>query len=301
MRDAPELGPLTDGLLRPRLVPRPGEPALLRVGLRARPWSDLYHRALTVRWWVFLLAGSALYLGANVVFAALYLLDPGGINGARPGSFADAFFFSVQTLATIGYGQESPASLFTNLLVTVEVLFGLIAIALSTGLVFARVSRPTSRVMFSRVAVVGPFNGVPTLSVRLGNERRSQILEAEVSLTLLRDERTREGETFRRFHTLALARPHTPVFSLTFSVLHVLDETSPLHGATAASLLAGRAELLVAVTGLDETLGQTVHARHSYSPDEVLFGHRFLDIFGATPGGRLAIDYRRFHDAEPIG
>lgn len=297
---------------RPTLPPRPGSPpsatprirrrlgqSVRRVGLHI-PWrADLYHRALTLRWWEFLGLGCVIYFVINVLFAGLYLLQPGSISRARPGSFADAFFFSVQTIATIGYGQMSPATLYANVLVTFETMTGLVFLALSTGVVFARISRPTARVVFASVATVAPQNGVPTLSFRIGNERSSQILEADVTVSLLRYERTQEGVAFRRFYTLPLARSHTPVFSLTFTVMHHIGPDSPMHGANAASLAAEDAELLISVTGLEETTSQIVHARHSYLPDEVLFERRFSDIFSTDPDGTRVIDYTRFHDTGP--
>ena len=284
----------------PSFVSRMPGQQVRRVGLRVPWWTDLYHRALTLRWWQFLGVGCAIYLGLNFVFAVLFLLQPGSISGAQAGSFGDAFFFSVQTIATIGYGQMSPGTLYANLLVTVETMAGLVFVALSTGVVFARISRPTARVMFGRVATVAPQNGVPTLSFRIGNERRSQILEADVTVALLRYERTQEGVQFRRFYDLALARSHTPVFALTFTVMHPIGQDSPLHGATAESLLAEDAEFLISVTGLEETTSQTVHARYAYLPDEVLFGRRFADIFDSEPDGTRVINYNRFHETGPI-
>ncbi len=284
---------------RSLIVPRSQGQGVRRAGLRVPWWSDLYHRALTLPWWQFLGLGCAIYLGVNLIFALLYLGQPGAISGARPRSFLDAFFFSVQTIATIGYGQMSPATVYANVLVTIETMAGLVFLALSTGVVFARISRPTARVVFGRAATVAPYDGVPTLSFRIGNERRSQILEADVTVTLLRHETTREGVQLRRFHDLALARAHTPVFALTFTVMHPIGPDSPLHGATAESLLTEDAELLISVTGLEETTSQTVHARHSYLPDEILFGRRFADIFTTDPDGTRVIDYARFHDTVP--
>jgi len=281
-----------------RMIARDSSDRILAIGLR-RPWfTDLYHRTLTTTWPRFLLAGSAAYIGGNVLFALLYLIEPGAITNAHSGSFADAFFFSVQTMATIGYGQMAPATLYANLLVTVETLFALIVVAIATGLAFARFSRPTARVLFSRIAVIGPHNGRPTLSIRLANERRNQILQAEVTMTFVRDEPTAEGDTMRRFYDLKLVRHRTPIFAMTFSVLHIIDKDSPFYGATAASLEAQNAELVVTGTGLDETTGQMVHARTSYLPDEILWNRRFLDMIGYTKDGRRAIDYRRFHETE---
>jgi inward rectifier potassium channel len=272
---------------------------VVAIGLR-NPWlSDLYHSLLTLPWWAFLLGLAFVYLGLNVLFATLYLRGDGAIANARPGAFSDAFFFSVETLSTIGYGQMSPATLYGNVVMTVEALFGLTLLAVVAGLVFARVSRPTARVIFSKVAVVTPYNGVPTLSFRLANERRNQILEAQVSVTLVRDERTPEGEWMRRFYDLQLARQRSPIFAMTFTVMHPIDPASPLWNATAASLTAEAAEIVVTVTGIDETLSQAVHARTSYLAHEVVWGYRFADVFTQTEDGRLAIDYHRFHDTEP--
>lgn len=284
----------------PRIVPRSAGERMRRIGLRT-PWrTDLYHRGLTLHWAQFLAGGSALYLLVNVLFGGLYLLQPGAVAGARPGSFEDAFFFSVQTIATIGYGQMFPATLYANFLVTVETMAGLIFVALTTGIVFARISRPTARVLFANTIVVAPFGGVPTLQVRIANERRSQILEAAVHLILLRYERSAEGVRLRRFHELKLARSQTPVFALSFTILHAIDESSPLWGATKASLTEEDAEILLTVTGLEETTSQTVHARTSYMPDEIQWDRRFTDISTTDDAGNRAIDYTRFHSTDPV-
>lgn len=286
-------------LTNPRIVPRNASEQIARVGLRTAWWSDLYHRALTMGWGPFALTGTLIYVAANAAFAGLYLLQPGSIQGARPGSFADAFFFSVQSISTIGFGGMLPATLYANVLTTAEAIASLALVALATGSVFARISRPTARVMFGRSVVIGPYNGVPTLFVRLGNQRTSQIVEADVSVALLRSEYSDEGVPFRRFYDLGLARSHTPVFGLTFSVMHPIDAASPLAGTTPEALEAMEAELLVAVTGLEETTSQTVHARCSYTAAEILWNRRFADIIKRDENGRRYIDYSRFHDTEP--
>ena len=293
--------PPTDAMRRvPRLVPRGRSEGPLRIGWRRSWFSDGYHQMLVLPWSVFLLAGSALYLLLNVLFAGLYLLVPGSIDHAQSGAFGDAFFFSIQTMATVGYGVLAPSGTYANLVVTAETMVSLVFVAFTTGLTFARFSRPTARVTFSRVATISPYDGVSTLAVRLSNGRRNQILEADVTLTLLRRERTAEGESMRRFYDLPLSRGHTPVLSLTFTAMHPITPGSPLHGATPESLAAEAAELLLTVTGLDETMSQTIHARTSYLADEVLFGHRFKDMFGYTDDGRVVIDFTAFDDVEPI-
>jgi len=291
--------PASGRVQRSRLVPRSPNEGPLRIGYTTSWRGDLYHQMLVLRWPWFLALAVTLYLGLNVMFAGLYFFDPGGIDKAKPGSFSDAFFFSIQTMATIGYGVLTPADTYTNLVVTLETLFALGVVAMATGLTFARFSRPTARVTFSGVATVSAHNGVPTLAIRLSNGRRNQILEADVALTLLRNERTAEGQFMRRFYDLALLRNHTPIFSLTFTVMHPVDETSPLYGATPESLAAEDAELLTTVTGLDETMSQTIHARTSYIASEIRFGQRFADMFGYTEGGRIAIDYSKFNETIP--
>ena len=285
---------------RPRLVQRERSDRVVAIGLRT-PWlRDLYHQLLTLPWWAFLIGLSGVYLSLNALFAGFYLLGDGAIANARPGVFADAFFFSVETLSTIGYGQMSPATLYGNIIMTAEAMAGLALLGVVAGLMFARFSRPTARVLFSRVAVVNEYNGVCTLSFRLANERRNQILEAQVSATLVRDEFTTEGEWMRRFYDLPLARQRSPIFAMTFTVMHPIDLASPLSDATPSSCAEREMEIVVTVTGIDETISQPVHARTSYLADEVLWGHRFTDVFTQTQDGRLAIDYRRFHDTEPV-
>ncbi len=267
---------------------------------RRRSRLDIYHRLLTMPWPALFGALSTIFVAFNLIFAGLYLLQNGSIANARPHSLTDAFFFSVQTTATIGYGDMRPATLYANLLVTIEVLAGMTMLAVATGLVFARFSRPTARVMFSRAAVIARHDGVPTLMFRAANQRRNQILEAQASVMLLRDETTGEGVPMRRFHELLVVRPRTPVFVLTWTVMHPIDEASPLYGETRQSLIDRHAEIVVGIAGIDETFSQTIHARHSYRADEILWNRRFADILGHAGAGPRSIDYGRFHDTVEI-
>jgi inward rectifier potassium channel len=264
-------------------------------------WAlDFYHQLLTVSPWTLFLILVATYISFNLVFGALYLLQPGDIANAAPGSFPDAFFFSVQTMATIGYGDMHPATVYANLLVTVEVLLGMTGLALATGLVFARFSRPTARVMFSQIAVVANHDGMPSLMFRAANRRRNQILEAQVAVMLLRDETNAEGVEMRRFHDMAVARPHTPMFALSWTVIHPIDENSPLLGASRESLLRAHAQIIVSITGIDETFAQAIHARHTYEATEIRWNHRFADILTRTEDGHRRIDYRHFHETVEV-
>jgi inward rectifier potassium channel len=282
------------------MVARVRSDRILRLGPSTHWWRDPYHHALTIPWWAFLLLTCGVYAGANAMFAGLYLLQPNAVAHVAPRDFADAFFFSVQTMATIGYGVLVPQTAYANILVAIEALLGMLMLAITTGLMFARFARPTARVLFSRNAVIGVYDGEPTLFVRVANERSNQIVEASATMTLVRDETTREGMTIRRFHDLHLARSRTPIFAMTYLLMHGINTASKLHGVTADSFAAMGGEIVVTISGLDETMAQTIHARASYAADDLLWGHRFLDIFGYTDDGRRAIDFSRFHHTEPL-
>ncbi len=202
-------------------------------------------------------------------------------------------------MATIGYGKMVPSGFAGNLLVTVESVLGMAMVAVLTGLLFAKFSRPTSRVLFSRYAVVTKQNGVPTLQFRVANERDSVIVEAKMRVVVIRGETTAEGATMRRFHDLTLARSETPLFPLSWLVSHALDEKSPLHGLSPSRCVEEDVEILCALSGTEESLAQTVHARFSYTGDDLRFGHRFVDIISLRPDGLRIIDYTHFHDVVP--
>ena len=255
---------------------------------------------LTITWRRFGLLSGAHYLGVNLGFGALYWLRPGCLLGARPGSFSDSFFFSVQTLGTIGYGVMAPKTLYAHLLVTAEAFVSLAVTAVATGVIFARISRPTARVTFSRCAVVTARDGEQTLMFRAANRRANQILEAEVSLNLARRGVTAEGVEFRGFYDLKAVRSRSPLFALSWTVMHVIDEHSPLHGATPQSLEAQEAEIVVVLSGTDETFAQRVHTRHSYGPDDIAFGYRMVDVLSVREDGERQIDYTRFHDLQRV-
>ena len=260
--------------------------------------GDLYHYLLTASWPLLMLIVAALFITANLAFALAYFFG-GGVGGARPGSVADAFFFSVQTMATIGYGSMWPASTSANLMVAAEALIGLLGLATMTGLVFAKFSRPSARVRFSRYAVVAPRDGVPCLMFRMANLRGNQIVEAGIHVALTRDEVTAEGETMRRFHDLQLSRDRNPIFLMSWTAIHPIDEQSALFGQTRESLAASSAQIVISLTGLDETFSQTIHARHMYQLDDIVWGARFADIMRRTRDG-VAFDYARFDEVVPI-
>jgi len=265
-----------------------------------RLWREPYHLMLAVPWPVFFTLVLLAYLAINLLFSGLYLLDPGGIGGvAGPrAGFAEAFFFSVQTLGSIGYGVLHPKSLPVNLIVTAESLVGMIFIALITGLAFARFSRSTARIRFSDVATVHHYNGLPTLMFRLANERRNTILDSRLRAYLAFDEVSAEGHGMRRLLQLPLRREEGITFIVTWTAMHVIDAASPLHGLDEESLELSNAELLVAFSGIDETLERPIHARHHYPPALIRFDHRFEDMVQGS-GERRLVDWSQFNTTRP--
>jgi len=270
------------------------------VGLRRRALGDLYHGLLTSSWSSLFALLVVLYLLTNAGFAWGYLALGDAIENARPGSLQDAFFFSVQTMATIGYGHMLPRTLAANVLVTAEAVLGMVSVAMMTGLVFAKFARPTAKVLFSKVAVVAPFDGVPSLCFRIANERPNPIVAAQLSVMFVRNETTAEGETTRRVHDLPLRRAQSALFGLTWTAVVPIPRGSPLFGEDAESLDACEAELLVSLTGFEESLSQTVHAHHTYRPASLRFDARFAELVVPRKKGVRLLDFRRFHDVVPL-
>jgi inward rectifier potassium channel len=272
--------------------------AVERRGISRNGLRDLYHTLMTVPLVALLglLAGSFCLI--NLVFAALYDIF-GGLAGAGAPGFGRAFFFSVETLSTTGYGAIYPRSLAANLISALEIMLGLLGTALATGVLFARLSRPRSRVLFSRVAIVQEFRGTPTLMFRMVNERRNQIVEARVTLTVTQDEDDGAGGTLRRMISLKLERDSSPVFALSWLVMHKITPDSPLFGKSHTDIEARGNVLICSLTGIDDTLNTSIYARHVYGVEDIRLGHRFVDVIERTKTGLVAIDYRRFHDTVP--
>ena len=267
------------------------------IGAKRRPLDDVYHFVLTSSWVSFFGGVCGAFLSVNGLFALAYSAVPGSILHARPGSFQDAFFFSVQTMATIGYGNMAPANLYAHLLVTLEALFGIIGVGLVASMSFAKFSRPTSRVLFSAKAVIGPRDGVPHLMFRMANRRHNLILEAQLRVLVLLAHRTSEGDFMRVPVELALVRNRTALFSMTWTALHRIDESSPFYGRDALERLQKQdAEIFLSLTGYDESLAQTVHARRRYGIDEIVTDARFADALTVREDGTRVIDYRHFHE-----
>lgn len=274
-----------------------GKTEVTKIGEDGFSWSDVYHVIMSMTWPRFFRWTIGIYLLVNLVFACAYALGDGAVGNAH--SFADCFFFSVETLATVGYGVMSPATPYGHLVATCEILTGMMSMAVITGLLFARFSKPTARMLFSRVAVITPYDGVPTLMLRVANQRRSYILEATASMVLARDVETGDGHSLRRFYDLRLERARSPMFALSWLIMHRIDADSPLHGITEEALRAGDMGLAITLSGTDETFAASVHARYSYAHEDILFGRRFVDVFVDDVDPRkLTLDMARFHDVE---
>jgi inward rectifier potassium channel len=258
-------------------------------------FTDFYHAVLTSSWPVFIVQLGLLFVAVNVIFALLYLADAGGISNAAPGNFTDAFFFSVQTLGA-GGGDMAPKDFYTDVLVAVESFFGILTIAVFAGLMFARFSRPVARVVFSKIAVVSLFDGVPTLMFRAANQRGNSILDASVTVSLARQYVTLEGLEMRRFQELKLLRSYNPLFALSWTVMHPIDEASPLYNLTPEQMAAQEMEIVVMLSGMDETIADHIFTRHAYWHDEIEWQKRFADVISIAPTGHRVLDLAHFHE-----
>jgi len=269
-------------------------------GLPSGAWHDLYHHFMTIGWPRLFASYAGFFVLFNLIFAGIYSVDPSGIANLNPHGYWGRFFFSVETLATVGYGDMHPQTAFAHTVAAVEIFTGLMSLALITGMMFARFSRPTARILFARQAVIRPFDGRRTLMLRAANARQNVIMEAEAQLHLIRDERTIEGYRIRRIYDLKLRRNEQPVFLFGWSILHVIDDTSPLAGATAESLSASNAFLLLTIGGTDETTGQKLMAREEYPASTLRWNHTFVDYLTTGEDGIDRFDYTKFHDVEPL-
>lgn len=259
-----------------------------------------YHFLLNLTWPRFFLVIFALFVSINGVFAvAYYLCGPGSVQGdvGVRNAFLRCFFFSVDTFATIGYGNLSPAGVLAHVLVSIEALFGLMMFAIVTGMVFARFSRPVANIIYSRSAIIAPYRGITAFEFRIINGSTNQLADVEARIVLTRFEDS-GGSPQRKYYPLSLERERVAFFPLAWTVVHPIDNASPLYGWTREQLIASHAEFLILLTAIDETFAQSVQSRSSYMADEIVWGVRFANLFD---GGeqKLTIDMRRFHTVEP--
>jgi len=277
--------------------------------LRVRPlggdrwrWLDAYHQLMRLTWPRLTALFVISFLIFNLIFAAVYASDPLGLAMPLQADgvplFWREFFFSVHTVATIGYGNVYPVSLFSNVVVVIEITLGILFFALTTGIVFARFSRPTARILFSHKAVIRQIDGVPTLMLRAANQRHNLIFSATARLSVLQDAMI-SGTYIRRFIDMKLVRDSNPVFALTWTIMHAIDEASPLHGWVQEQTIPDDAEVVVLLSGFDESSGQNIYGRWAYRRDDFVLNARFVDILGTAHDGVRTVDYTHFHDVEP--
>ncbi len=262
--------------------------------------SDPYHLILTIPWFAFFIVVSVTYILINAIFALLYLAGGNCLNNAHPGSFADAFFFSVQTLSTVGYGDISPKTTFANLIVLVQAIVGLLVVAIVTGLSFTRFTKLTHRVVFSQVAVIAPHNDVPTLMFRMMNQRRNQILETQLRVYLLRDEITTEGKLIYKIHELKMLQSHAPSLTLSWTAMHAIDTDSPLYSVTPESLADNHVQIVACLSGIDDIVFSAIQTQYTYAAKEIFFNYRFMDLMSISATGDRHFKPVHFHRVMPI-
>jgi len=279
---------------------RIGKREVFTTGITRVVLQDLYHYFMLVSWGQLFATFALFFLSFDVLFGFLYDLVPGCIANLNPPGFAGAFFFSVETLATVGYGDMHPISLYGHMVAMFEIFVGLMSLALITGIMFARFSRPKARVMFARFAVVRPIDGKRTLMFRAANERQNVVQEASAKLRMLRDEVTQEGFWIRRVIDLELLRSEHPSFVLGWNIMHVIDERSPLWAQTVESLARAKAAFILSLAGTDETTGQTLMARAEYDSGDIRWNESFRDILEVAADGSIHFDYRKFNEVVPL-
>lgn len=268
-----------------------------RKGVEESPWEDVYHRLLRVSWKRFFIFNMLIYISINLVFGFAYWLAPGSVANIPAGDFFSYFSFSVQTFSTVGYGYFHPVTTTAHILVAVESAFGMFATAVLTGLVFAKFARPSARVVFSEKILWTAQNGQPVLAVRLGNVRANRVFEGRAKLTLLRDEVTTEGENIRRLVDLKLLRSETPLFALSWTVFHPIDDSSPLKGKSPEEMAALGWEIYVTFTGIDQDMAQTIVAHSTYPAKYIVRARKFTDMIELDRDVRV-IDFSKLHEID---
>ena len=286
---------LNERMSKTRVV-RFGNREIVAEGLSLNFWADISHRCMTASWPAFIGGAALVFLAFNAVFALLYWLGDQPVSNVPGGAYIDYLYFSIETLSTAGYGDMHPQSHYGHLIATIELFTGIFSMSLMTGLIFARFARPRARLLFAQNPVVSNYEGQPTLMIRFVNERHDIIGNASARLWLLRDIVSKEGQSQRRFYELPLVRNEHPALALSWTIYHVLDEDSPLHGLDVEDYGAIKASLVVVVTGYDVVAAQNIHGRRSYDHTDIRFGRRYADILEDSEDGRVRINYGRFHE-----
>ena len=290
---------LAGGRLRRSNVLRIGDRDIETRGLADGFWTDLYHRSMTVYWPVFFGTAAAIFVLLNALFGFLYWLGDQPIANVTPDLPLSLFYFSIETLATVGYGDMHPQTDYGHFIATIEIFTGMCFLAVMTGLIFARFSRPRARFIFAEHPVVANHQRQPTLMIRFANARNNAISQATARLWLIRLETTIEGYQIRRYYELLLDRREHPMFMLSWTIFHTIDETSPLYRMSEQDFVAAEASLILNVSGVDDSSAQQLYARAIYSHRDIRWNHRYRDIASLSSEGRMLIDYSVFHEVTP--
>ena len=277
---------------------RAGQFEFVKINAKKFDWRDTYHFILTLTWSGFSALIFGIYLLINVVFAALYMLDAHAVAEMPPGSFLHAFFFSVETLATVGYGHMYPDSIYGHMISMLEIMVGMFGLAVITGLIFVRFSRPTARIYFSKVAVIAPFDGVPNLMIRVANLRHHAMVEPDFRMILLRSTITAEGDDVRRFRSLTLDFDHLIAFPAVLTVRHRIDEESPLFGMTPQDFQQQDIRILASIVGIETVIVAPVQGYGDYNCDQIEWNRRFVEIYAQNEQGDWTVDYGRIDETE---
>ena len=279
---------------------RIGTRIVMTEGLETRFWSDFYYHAMNISWPYFFICCAAFFLTINCFFAVLYGFGAEPIANIRPNHPEDLFFFSIETLATVGYGDMHPQTTYGHFLATCEIFIGLSLLTVMTGLVFNRFSRPRARILFARHPVIGPHNGISTLMLRIANQRHNLINEARAEFWVSLIEISTEGVLMRRFYKLKLERSQNPLFALSWTLFHPIDNESPLYGLDQMHLQKTEATFIVTFHGLDDQSGNIMNARQNYGYKDLLWGRHYKDILSTRPDGLSHINYNHFHETIPV-
>ncbi len=277
-------------------IVRLGGREIITEGLNLNFWADISHRCMTASWPAFIGGAAMVFVAFNAFFAFFYWIGDQPISNVPGGAYIDYLYFSIETLSTAGYGDMHPQTHYGHFVATVELFTGIFSMSVMTGLVFARFSRPSARLLFAENPVISDHEGERTLMIRLANERHNIISNANARLWLFKNTISKEGQPFRRFYELPLSRNESPALALSWTLFHIIDETSPLYGFTAEDFEANNIALAVVVSGYDVVAAQTVHARKTYDHPDIRIGHRYAEILDTTEDGRLRVDYGRFHE-----
>lgn len=282
----------------PVVINKDGSLNIHRPREAGRFFSDLYHYFLSISWSKFFLILIIFFLVTNVFFAVLYFYSgPEALQGAHQNRglarFIDSFFFSVQSLN----GPFTPIGFWINMLVTIQSYVGMLTLVIVTGLFYARFARPRARVIFSENAIINQYNGKTCLSFRVANERLNHIVEARMTLTMTQNETSLEGETTRKFYYLKLECDYSPLFALSWTIRHFIDETSPLFGLDENQMFEKRVVIFASLSGIDDTFSQTITARNVYRYDEIIYNKRFKDIL-LWDKNKMHINLKGIHDME---